>query len=321
MLQQTQVVTVAPYFERWLARFPDVTALAAAPLDDVLKAWEGLGYYARARNLHRAARLIITEHGGALPGTRAALLALPGIGEYTAGAILSLAFGQVEPVLDGNVRRVLCRLYDIAEDPRTSAVTRHLWQLARALVEAAPTGQAGELNEGLMELGALVCTPTAPACPTCPLAAACLACARGTQAERPALMPRARTPHYDVVTAVIRDVAGRYLLIRRPPDGLLGGLWGFPGGTVAAGEDLAAGLIRSVREQIAIEIRPGPALTPIKHAYTHFRITLHPFCTEHSAGQPYPLRCADVRWVAANDLTAYPFPVTDLKVLAATQRL
>lgn len=316
MLQQTRVATVVPYFERWLARFPDVVTLAAAPLDDVLKTWEGLGYYARARNLHRAAQIIVAQHQGQLPAERKALLALPGIGEYTAGAILSLAFGQAQPVLDGNVRRVLSRVYDIAEDVTAPGTVHRLWELAAALVAAAPADRAGDLNEGLMELGALVCTPQAPDCPACPLADLCLAHAHGTEAERPMKTARPRTPHYNVVAAVIADMAGRYLLVRRPAEGLLGGLWGFPGGTTAEGEALDIALIRTVAEQTGIEIRPGMTLQPIKHAYTHFRITLHPFCAEHLAGEPRPLRCADLRWVAPDELTTYALPVTDRKIAA-----
>lgn len=316
MLQQTQVSTVIPYFERWLARFPDVVALAAAPLDDVLKTWEGLGYYARARNLHRAAQIIVAQHQGQLPAERKALLALPGIGEYTAGAILSLAFGQMEPVLDGNVRRVLSRVYDIAEDVTASGTVHHLWELAAALVAAVPPGRAGDLNEGLMELGALICLPRTPDCPACPLASVCLAHAHGSETERPVKMARPPTPHYDVVAAVIANAAGRYLLIRRPARGLLGGLWGFPGGTTAQSEALDAALIRTVAEQTGVEIRPEKALQPIKHAYTHFRITLHPFRAEHLAGEPRLLRCADLRWVAADELAAYPLPVTDRKITA-----
>ena len=316
MLQQTQVVTVVPYFERWLARFPDVVTLAAAPLDDVLKAWEGLGYYARARNLHRAAQEVVARHGGQLPAERAALVALPGIGNYTAGAILSLAFGRAEPLVDGNVRRVLCRVYDIAEDVAAPATVRRLWGLAAALVAAAPPGQVGDLNEGLMELGALVCVPGQPDCVACPLADLCLARARSTQAARPVKAPKPRTPHYDGVAAVIRDAEGRYLLVQRPATGLLGGLWGFPGGVVESGEDLATGLMRTVAEQTGVAIRPGAALRPIKHAYTHFHLTLHPFHAEFIAGEPRPLRCADVRWVAAADLATYAFPVTDRKINA-----
>lgn len=318
MLQQTQVATVIPYFERWLARFPDVATLAAAPLDDVLKAWEGLGYYGRARNLHRAARLVAAQ-GGELPSTREGLRALPGVGDYTAGAILSLAFGAAEPAVDGNVRRVLARVYDIAADAGVPGTVRHLWTLAEALVAAAP-GRAGDLNEGLMELGALVCLPKTPDCPACPLSNLCLARARGTVAQRPVKTPKPRTPHYDVVAAAIRDDAGRYLLAQRPPDGLLGGLWGFPGGIVEAGEALEIALARTVAEQTGIQIRPDGELRPLKHAYTHFRITLHPFRAGHVAGEARPLRCAAVRWVAADELAALALPVTDRKIALALAR-
>lgn len=319
MLQQTQALTVGPYFERWLARFPDVQALAAAPLDDVLKTWEGLGYYARARNLHLAALHIVQRHNGALPADRQSLRALPGIGRYTAGAILSLAFGQAEPVLDGNVRRVLCRLHDIGEDPRAPAVERSLWELAAALVETAPPGHAGDLNEALMELGALICTPAAPSCPTCPLRAHCLALARDTVALRPRRPQRSLAPHHDVIAGAIRDGQGRYLIVRRPEHGLLGGLWGFPGGELRPDETLADGLARTVPEQTGIEVHPGTALARIKHAYTHFRITLHVLTGELLAGEARPLRCAEVRWAPLETLAGHAFPVTDRKIVIALE--
>ncbi len=326
MLQQTQVATVIPYFEHWLARFPDVTALAAAPLDDVLKAWEGLGYYARGRNLHRAAQEIVARHSGRIPADRAALLALPGIGRYTAGAILSLAFGQAEPVLDGNVKRVLCRLHDIAEDPKHPAVERKLWALAAELVETASDGLAGDLNEALMELGALICTPDAPDCSTCPLADCCLAHARGVEAERPVKIAKARTPHYDVTAAVIADAAGRYLIVQRPPTGLLGGLWGFPGSVagecdsgvpdMSGASALFAGcLAQALRDSLGIEVAVGAALLPIQHAYTHFRITLHPFRCQLLGGAPQGSRYTAFRWVSPAALGDYAFPVTDQKIV------
>jgi A/G-specific adenine glycosylase len=321
MLQQTQVATVVSYFERWLARFPDVTALAAAPLDDVLKAWEGLGYYARGRNLHRAAQQIVAQHGGQIPSARNALLALPGIGRYTAGAILSLAFGQAEPVLDGNVKRVLCRLFDIADDPREAGTEKRLWEWATALVRDAPDGAAGDLNEALMELGALVCVPAAPDCPVCPLDDLCLAHARGVEAERPVKVVKARTPHYDVTAAVIADEAGRYLIVQRPPEGLLGGLWGFPGSdkeTRRVSENpsgLADCLAAALQDSLGIEVAVGAALLPIQHAYTHFRITLHPFRCQLLSGAPQGDRYTASRWVSPAELGDYAFPVTDRKII------
>jgi A/G-specific adenine glycosylase len=322
MLQQTQVATVTPYFERWLAQFPDVAALAAAPLDAVLKAWEGLGYYARARNMHRAAQLIVAQHGGQIPSDSDALEGLPGIGRYTAGAILSLAFGQRAPILDGNVRRVLCRVYDIAEDARLPATVRRLWALSDALVQAAPDVRAGDLNEALMELGALVCTPAAPACNICPLENVCLARAHGTQTQRPMLAARPPTPHYDVAAAVIQDNDGCYLIGQRPAHGLLGGLWEFPGMTMAAdgtgqrpGESLTDCLRRELWEKVGIECAVGAAIGQVRHGFTHFRITLHAYACQWTGGAPRPGWYNDVRWVAPAELTAYALPVTHLKVL------
>jgi len=321
MLQQTQVASVTPYFERWMIRFPSVRALAEAPLDDVLKAWEGLGYYARARNLQAAAREIVALHGGEVPADREALLRLPGIGRYTAGAILSLAFGRPEPILDGNVRRVLCRVDDIADDPKSPATERRLWERAGALVKAAPAGQAGDLNEALMELGALVCTPGKPDCAACPLAKWCLAHARGVEAERPVKTARKQTPHYDVTAALIRDPGGSFLIVRRPAKGLLGGLWGFPGSAagdcnapVTGSDALATCLADALGETLGIQVEVGEALPAIRHAYTHFRITLHPFFCRVVSGEPQALGYPEVRWVSAAELASYAFPVTDRKI-------
>jgi A/G-specific adenine glycosylase len=321
MLQQTQVASVTPYFERWMIRFPSVRALAEAPLDDVLKAWEGLGYYARARNLQAAAREIVAQHEGVIPVDREALLRLPGVGRYTAGAILSLAFGRPEPILDGNVRRVLCRVDDIADEPRAPATARRLWERADALVKAAPTGQAGDLNEALMELGALVCTPGKPDCAACPLATWCLAHARGVEAERPVKTARKQPPHYDVTAALIQAPDGSFLIVRRPAEGLLGGLWGFPGSAagdcnapVTGSDALAACLADVLRETLGIQVEVGEALPTIRHAYTHFRITLHPFRCRIVSGAPEALGYPEVRRVSAGEMTRYAFAVTDRKI-------
>ena len=321
MLQQTRVETVDGYFRRWMERFPTVEALAAADLQAVLKAWEGLGYYARARNLHKAARQIVAEHGGVLPAERKALLALPGIGEYTVGAILSIAYNQPEPILDGNVKRVLARLCDIDQPINAPAVLRRLWELAREIVEAAPVGAAGDCNEALMELGATLCTPQSPRCLLCPLMDACQAAAHGTQAARPVMPPRKQTPHYDVAAGVIwadEPYRSRLLLAQRPPDGMLGGLWEFPGGKLEASDaDLPACLRREIDEELGIVIEVGDLLTTVKHAYTHFRITLHTFHARHVAGAPQTIGCQDWRWVEIDELADFPLPVTDQKIVAA----
>lgn len=313
MLQQTQVATVIPYFERFMARFPTVSALAAAPLDDVLKLWEGLGYYSRARNLHRAAQIVVAGHGGQLPPDPAALRQLPGIGRYTAGAIASLAFGADTPILDGNVIRVLARLFDLTDDVSQSATQRRLWALAESLI---PAGHAAAWNEGLMELGRRICTPASPQCAICPLAEHCLARTRGTQQERPVRRPRARTPHYDVTAAVTRRDDGRLLIAQRPLDGMLGGLWEFPGGKREPGESLRDCLRRELREELGIEVEVGEQIGTVRHAYTHFRITLYAFACRIIAGEPAALGCAGWAWVTLDELDRYAFPVTDQKIIA-----
>lgn len=227
MLQQTRVQTVIPYFERWLERFPTVSALAEAPLDQVLAAWSGLGYYSRARNLHRGAREVVARYDGALPGRAAELRNLPGVGRYTAGAIASIAFGEPAPLVDGNVARVLARVYAVDDDVKSTAGQKALWALAERLVpETAP----GDFNQGLMELGATVCTPTSPQCLVCPLAALCRARAQGRTAELPVMPRRKRAgelPRLDLIAAWV-ERRGRLLLARRRADGLYGGLWELP---------------------------------------------------------------------------------------------
>ncbi len=323
MLQQTQVTAVVPYLQRWLERFPTAEALAAAELGEVLKAWEGLGYYSRARNLHRAAQIVVAQHGGRLPAERRSLLALPGVGKYTAGAILSIAFGQRAAVLDGNVKRVLARVYDVEEEIGRSATETRLWHLAEALVEVVEPQQAGPLNEALMDLGATVCLPQRPRCLLCPLHDPCLARQRGTQEERPVRRLRKPLPHFDVTAAVLRRPGQpeQFLIAQRPPEGMLGGLWEFPGGKCHDGETLADCLRRELQEELAVEVAVGRPVAVVKHAYTHFRITLHAFECRLLAGEPQPIGVADWRWVTLDDLTQYAFAVTDQKIIIALRAM
>ncbi len=313
MLQQTQVATVVPYYERFLARFPTVQALAAAPIDEVLHLWQGLGYYRRAHMLHRAAQIVVAEHGGQLPRDPAALQKLPGVGRYTAGAIASLAYGLDVPALDGNVIRVLARLTDLAEDVRRSATQRRLWALAEALL---PRGRSAAWNEGLMELGRRVCTPRAPRCAECPLAAQCLARAHGTQAERPVKAPARKVPHYDVTAGVVRGADERVLIAQRPAGKMLGGLWEFPGGKREPDESLPACLRRELREELGITVEVGAQIAAIKHAYSHFRITLYVYECRIVGGEPQCLECADWAWVRLEELDGYAFPATDRQIVA-----
>lgn len=309
MLQQTQVDTVIPYFERWMARFPTVAALAEADQQDVLNNWEGLGYYSRARNLHKAARIIHTDMGDELPEDPAQLEKLPGIGPYTAAAIASIAFGRDVATVDGNIRRVFSRLYNLTDPVRSPESERTIWSLAE---ENLPKGRASAYNQALMDLGATICTPKAPDCARCPVQADCQAKALGVQEERPVRQPRKKVPHLTVTAAVIRR-DGLVLLSQRPADGMLGGLWEFPGGTLEETDaDLAACLQREIREELGVKVRVGAPFGVYDHAYTHFKITLHAFlCELADRAEPQPLDSDGLVWVGLAELMAYPMGKVD----------
>jgi A/G-specific adenine glycosylase len=314
MLQQTRVETVKGYYRRWLERFPSLDALAAAPLDDVLKQWEGLGYYSRARNLHRAVREVAARYGGRVPDEPAGFRALPGVGRYTAGAVMSIAFGRPEPLVDGNVRRVFARWTD-EPHPKDAA----LWALAGRL---APGERPGDLNQALMELGATICTPRSPRCGACPVRAHCLAFRRGTQAERPAAKARAPLPHEDVATAVVeRD--GLLLLAQRPHDARLGGLWEFPGAVREPGETDAAAAERAVRDATGVEARAGEPIGVVRHAFTHLTAAYHAVRCAYLDGAARPLRYAAVAWVEPARVVEYALPVAQQRIarLAAERTL
>jgi A/G-specific adenine glycosylase len=307
MLQQTRVESVLPYFTRWMKRFPTVEALASANLQEVLVVWEGLGYYGRARSLHKAAQQVEKEYQGRLPADMRPLQKLPGVGRYTAAAIASMAFGQDEPTLDGNIRRVLARYFDVKEEARSSAGEKKLWELAG---ENLPAGRAGEFNQSLMDLGALICRPKTPDCTHCPLSDGCQARMLGIQHLRPVMLPKPAIPHHIVTAAVIyRDQ--RVLIARRPPEGLLGGLWEFPGGKQQGDEDLPSCLQREIREELGVEIRVGNQLGVYRHAYTHFKVTLHAFECRLAEGEPHPIQAAELRWVVPADLSDYPMGKID----------
>jgi A/G-specific adenine glycosylase len=314
MLQQTQVETVIPYYRRFLKRFPDVAALAAAPLDDVLKAWENLGYYARARHLHRTAQILVEKFNGNLPDTAEAIITLPGIGHYTAGAILSIAFGKAVPAVDGNVRRVLSRLYAVHEPVDRQETQKYLHALAVSLI---PETDPGSFNQALMDLGAMICTPKSPVCMDCPLRVHCKARQNSLQDLLPASEKKPSPPHERVTAAVIFNRQGQVLIVRRPARGLLASLWKFPGGIAGKTETLEAGLTRTVREELGIRIRVGKPLASIHHAYTHFRITLHAFRGTRRSGRPLALGCQTWRWASPDDLESLAFSKADRAVMQA----
>ena len=315
MLHQTRVSTVLPYYKRFMSLFPDWATLAQASLDQVLKAWEGLGYYARARNLHALAKRVASEYGGRLPESEAELRALPGIGAYTVGAVLSLCFGKDIPAIDGNTRRVLCRAFHITEDPNSPEGARRVQNTAKALL---PQGQAGAFNQALMDLGATLCTPRKPVCGRCPWIASCQAHQLNTEELLPVKKARKPLPHFDIAAGVIW--CNRLVLIaQRPLSGLLGGLWEFPGGKREPGESLEECLRREVCEELAIEVQVGPLLATVEHAYTHFRITLYTFHCQYVSGEPQAIGCSTWRWVEPQELKDYAFPAANRTTLAALE--
>ncbi|MBM4312969.1 MAG: A/G-specific adenine glycosylase [Deltaproteobacteria bacterium] len=312
MLQQTQVKTVESYYRLFIDRFPSVEDLARAAPDEVMKHWEGLGYYGRARHLHRAAREVVERFDGRVPDTLSDLLSLPGIGRYTAGAILSIAFAKPAAVLDGNVIRVLARIFHITDDVRKTAAHKLLWSLAESLL---PKRRIRDYNQALMELGALVCRTRNPACPDCPVSTLCEACRLNLQRELPVKSPRKPVPHY-VVTAGIIWKGDRLLITRRPPKGLLGGLWEFPGGKLEPGEKLEDCLRREIREELGIVVEVQTLLTSVEHAYTHFRITLHAFECRYRGGRIRLIGVDAYRWILPHELDKFALPAADHKIIA-----
>ena len=308
MLQQTQVATVIPFFLRFLERFPTLQALAEASIEDVLRYWAGLGYYARARNLHRAAQMVVADHGGRVPDTPDVIATLPGIGRYTAGAILSIAYNAPSPLVDANVIRVLSRVFGLRGDPKSSANQTALWSLATQLVEAARQSP-GDFNQGLMELGALVCEPSDPKCEQCPLLAVCVAGNSPDPGAFPEFGPNRASVAVTHSSAIVRSAAGDVLIIRRPLHGLWGGLWEFPRVVCASGETPQEGAIRAAREVAGLEVEVGVKIGKVKHGVTHHRITLYGFeavpCSPDAA--PSPLACDAARWETLDALDHYPF--------------
>jgi A/G-specific adenine glycosylase len=311
MLQQTRVETAIPYFLRFMRRFPSLRALARADEEDVLKAWEGLGYYARARNLQRAARQIVAHHGGRIPREALALRQLPGIGEYTAAALASIAFGQPVPVVDGNVLRVMARFL-----ARNGAAR----ETARFLAARLPQERPGDFNQALMELGRLVCVPGKPHCPRCPLQTQCRAHRRKAVARFPRRSPAKQIPCIEVVACLLRR-RGRYLVGKRPSRGLLGGLWEFPGGKREPGETLEETARREIREELAIEIETLEPLCVVQHAYSHFRIVLHAFLCRPQGGGIRRHAHEQLRWLHPAQFDEVAFPAADRKIIRMLKTL
>ena len=355
MLQQTQVATVIPYYERFLARFPTVAALAAASEHNVMKAWQGLGYYRRAGNLRAAAKEVVRNHGGRVPDDPAAFAALLGVGRYTCGAVQSIAFGRRMACLDGNAVRVFARWMAIT-DPVTDAVTqKRLWAAAERLVpeervsrvacsrgrmreHVLPQGRnhaqansrlgmppvfpdtapnnPGDWNQAVMEFGATVCTPRAPQCTACPVKTLCRARGQGLQEKIPRKRRKKPIPHIQVGAGIVWR-RGKILLCKRLPDAMLGGLWEFPGGKQHPGETIPECIRRELKEECDLDVTVGDHLVDVTHTYSHLRVTLRVYHARSLRGRVKRIGCADSRWVRPEDIPTFPLPAADIKILEA----
>ena len=315
MLQQPQLQVVLPYWQRWMARFPRLEALAAAEEHDVLLLWQGLGYYARARRLQQGARLLLDAAGAATdpwPRDLEGWLALPGIGRSTAGSILSSAFDRPHPILDGNVKRVLARL--IASPRPPARELAGLWQLSETLLDPQ---RPRAFNQALMDLGATVCTPRNPSCGVCPWQVHCAAYAAGDPAAYPVKDAPRDLPFQVIGVGVVRNAAGEVLIDQRLNEGLLGGLWEFPGGKQEPGEAIEATIARELAEELAIEASVGEELITLEHAYSHKRLRFVVHLCRWISGEPLPLASQQVRWVRPDQLADYPFPAANGRIIAA----
>ena len=329
MLQQTRVETVIPYFEKWMRLFPNIHALAGATEHDVLNTWEGLGYYSRARNLHKAAKIVVNQHAGEVPRDLEALRKLPGIGRYTLGAIASIAFDMDVPALDGNIRRVYARVFDIVEPADSPAGDKSLWKLAK---DHLPKGQAGDYNQALMDLGATICLPKNPRCLICPLMKMCKARENGTQAQRPVTKPKKTVPHYvHAAGVIVRRIDNpshqEVLLAQRPSKGLLGGMWEFPNGRVD--QDPARELAKVLKSEYSLKARAerrggvrlsrrrsAEAIGVFHHTYTHFKVTVHAFQCEL-----LPMsEDGNLKWVPLKMLDNYPMGKIDRQIAKTIQQ-
>jgi A/G-specific adenine glycosylase len=319
MLQQTQLQVVLPYWQRWMAALPTLEALAAAEEHDVLLLWQGLGYYSRARRLHQGARQLLQAQEPAAPAATdpwprdlEGWLALPGIGRSTAGSILSSAFDRPFAILDGNVRRVLARL--IASSRPPARELRGFWRLSEQLLDPQ---RPRAFNQALMDLGATVCTPRNPRCGVCPWRGHCAAYAAGEPAAYPVKDAPRELPFQVIGVGVVLNAAGEVLIDQRLNEGLLGGLWEFPGGKQEPGEAITATISRELIEELAITVDVGEELITLEHAYSHKKLRFVVHLCRWLSGEPQPLACQQVRWVRPQQLADFPFPAANARIIAA----
>lgn len=305
MLQQTRVEQATPYFQHFISLFPTVHELAEADQQEVLKAWEGLGYYSRARNLHSAAKTVVSEHEGIIPDHYDGLIKLKGIGPYTAAAVSSIAFDKANAVVDGNVIRVLTRYFGIEEDTRSAKTRKAVQKHADQLIDKK---RPGDFNQALMEVGSAVCSPTKPDCSSCPIQAGCVAYKMAKTDTIPYKSPAKKKPHHTIGVGIIETEEGKLLIARRPENAMLGGLWEFPGGKQEENESIPETVERELKEELGVEVKAYKELMSLKHTYSHFSITMHAWFCKLIKGEPSPLSSQEVRWVTRDELERYPFP-------------
>lgn len=305
MLQQTRVDQATPYFNRFIERFPTVFDLAEANQQEVLSVWEGLGYYSRARYLHAAAKKVVEKYDGTVPDSWDEITQLKGIGPYTASAVLSIAFQKPYAVVDGNVIRVLSRYFGVEGDVRRSATKNAIQEHADALLDQE---RPGDFNQAVMELGATVCTPSNPNCEACPLAGGCIAYQQVKTEEIPYKSPAKKVPHHTIGVGIIMNDNNEVLIALRPNDAMLGGLWEFPGGKKEDGESIKQTVVRELHEELGVDVEIVEPLMQLKHAYSHFKITLHAYVCSLVDGNPQPKTSQEIKWVAIEQLDQFPFP-------------
>ncbi len=311
MLQQTRVDTVIPYFERFVKRFPTIEDLSKSREVAVLKMWEGLGYYSRARNLRKAAQIVDKQYNSRIPCTWEDFHQLPGVGDYICAAVLSIAFDLPLAVVDGNVKRVLSRIFVLRYPVNSSDSHRKYQKKADTLLSHKTPGI---FNQAMMELGALVCTPKTPQCNACPVSMLCRALNRNVVSSLPRRKPTAKIPVHRIAVAVV-ERNGRLLVTRRPSSGLLGGLWEFPGGKITSNESAEQACLRELKEETNVHAKIGSHLKTVRHAYTHFRIEMEVFCCEYKSGKVRLNGPTDYKWVWPSQLKRYPFPKANLKFM------